>query len=412
MRLRHIPFGVASLLSIVCAVVPAGLIAADQKVANELQKQVSVDAGEGNRVADPQQTVLVIHGGAGVLDEDEMKVLGLKKEDYEQALGRSLATGFNLWKQDKSSVEVVEAAIRVLEDCELFNAGKGAAFTSDGRVELDAAIMEGEMTSADNPAKRDLGKMDPRKRAGAVAAVSHLKNPISAARAVMEMSDNRHVMLVGEGAENFALNDENRQRYQIQRVSNLYFWTDRRVTQIRSEFKKANIGITQQDLATIPVARNGSYGADRRFGTVGAVAVSAKKKIAVGTSTGGLANKLPGRIGDSPIIGAGTYADDRACGVSCTGTGEVFIRHAVAHDIVARMLYGKKNTAEAVRETVDALPDEDGGVGGLIALGPDGNPAFGMSKNSVGMYRGYVTRTGEIYVAVLKDDPFTRYTAK
>lgn len=412
MRCRLFQFFAASLLGLQSAIVCTVLSAADQSVLSVSQKTVSDDAGDVNRVAGLQRTVLVIHGGAGVLDDDEMKKEGLKKEDYEQALRKSLAVGFNLWKQDKSSVEVVEAAIRIMEDCELFNAGKGAAFNSDGRVELDAAIMEGDMTSGDNSAKSNLGKLDPRKRAGAVAAVSHVKNPISAARAVMEIPNSRHVMLVGEGAEVFVLSDENRQRYKIERVSNLYFWTDRRVTQIRSEFQKGEISVTQKDHSTLPVANTVSNRADHRFGTVGAVSVSKKKKIAVGTSTGGLANKLPGRLGDSPIIGAGTYADDRACGVSCTGTGEVFIRHAVAHDVVARMLYGRKNIADAVEETLDAIPDEEGGVGGLIALSPEGKHAFGFSKNSVGLYRGWVTEAGEIYVAVFKGDNFTRFTTE
>jgi beta-aspartyl-peptidase (threonine type) len=127
--------------------------------------------------------------------------------------------------------------------------------------------------------------------------------------------------------------------------------------------------------------------------------------LAVGTSTGGLTNKLPGRVGDTPVIGAGTYADNRACGVSCTGTGEVFIRHAVAHDVVARMLYGKTSVEEAARQTVEGLPDEEGGVGGLIALDKEGRHAFAMSARSAGMYRGYVTSEGEIYVAIYKEEP-------
>lgn len=338
-----------------------------------------------------QRTVLVIHGGAGVLDEVEMKKENLIRAQYEQVLCQALVAGYKLWKEEKSSVCVVEAAIRIMEDCELFNAGRGAALNSDGQAELDAAIMEGDMKAVENKA---LGKMDPRKRAGAVASVAHIKNPISAARAVMEMQESRHVMLVGEGAEVFALSNANASQFRIERVQNTYFWTDRRVKQVLSK-------TPDQASVTVPGLCK-SATADGRFGTVGAVSVSKNKKLAVGTSTGGLANKMRGRVGDSPIIGGGTYADDRACGVSCTGTGEVFIRHAVAHDIVAKMYYGRQTICQAVNEAINQLPDEIGGVGGLIALDPEGNHAFGMSPNSIGMYRGYVTESGEIYVAIYK----------
>jgi beta-aspartyl-peptidase (threonine type) len=148
---------------------------------------------------------------------------------------------------------------------------------------------------------------------------------------------------------------------------------------------------------------------DLRSGTVGAVAVK-DGRIAAGTSTGGLTGKILGRVGDSPLPGAGTYADDRACGISCTGTGEVFIRHAVAHDVIARMLHGKAPVADAARQAIDQLPDEEGGVGGLIALDREGHPAFTMSKRSVGMYRGQVTRTGEIQVALFRDEALRRMT--
>lgn len=325
------------------------------------------------------QTVLVIHGGAGVLTPAEMNAEGLDRGQYEQALAEALSVGYSIRNRaGKSSVDVIEAAIRVMEDSPLFNAGHGAALTIDGRAELDAAIMDGNMNSdGDN-----LGLADPRRRAGAVAAVTHIKNPISAARAVMEMEGSRHVLLVGEGAELFALSAANQQRYALQRVSNAYFWTDRRLKQIQSKIKpKLNKG------------------------TVGAVAVSDEGHIAAGTSTGGMAGKMTGRVGDTPLIGAGTYADDRACGVSCTGTGEAFIRNAVAHDVVSRMLYiPNTNVATAARDAIEQLPDEPEGVGGLIALDAKGNHAFGLSKNSH-MYRGWVTRDGKIYVQIDATDP-------
>lgn len=342
------------------------------------------------------KVVLVIHGGSGVLTEAEMEDAGVTREQYEQALAAALAAGYKaLMRKDGSSVDAVEAAIRVMEDSPLFNAGRGAAMNSDGRVELDAAIMEGRMDGQGE------GKKDPRKRAGAVAAVSHLKNPISAARAVMEMKESRHVLLVGEGAERFALSELNRGKFKIEEVSNLYFWTDRRVKQIREEFKSNHADASKGSVSVAPSL----HSPERRMGTVGAVACDVEKRlIAAGTSTGGLTNKLPGRVGDTPLIGCGTYADNRACGVSCTGTGEVFIRHAVAHDVVARMLYGRNSVDQSVAAAIAELPDEVGGVGGLIALDREGRHAFGMSKKSIGMYRGYATANGQFFVAIDSGD--------
>jgi beta-aspartyl-peptidase (threonine type) len=345
-----------------------------------------------DRAASPK-AVLVVHGGAGVLTAKEMAGeklddgTPLTRELFESALADALEAGHKAL-QSGLHLDAVEAAVRNMEDRGLFNAGRGAALTSDGQAELDAALMEGDMS----PSKRGPGKRDGRKRAGAVTGVTHVKNPISAARAVLEMKDSRHVLLSGAGAEAFVLNEENRRKYAIDRVSNVYFWTGRRVRQIRGAAAKE--GARRKGEADAP---------ERRFGTVGAVAVK-DGKLAAGTSTGGLTNKLPGRVGDSPLLGAGTYADDRACGVSCTGTGEVFMRHVVAHDVAARMLYKKLGVAEAAREAIDELPDESDGVGGLIALDAAGRPAFAMSKQSVGMYRGYVTAGGEVYVAIYRDE--------
>jgi beta-aspartyl-peptidase (threonine type) len=347
------------------------------------------------------KTVLVMHGGAGVLTEQEMSDWGITSDDFEQALAKALRAGHQVLQQGRTCVDAVETAIRSLEDAGLFNAGRGAAFNADGRVELDAAIMEGRMEGAGE------GKGDPRKRAGAVTGVAHIKNPISAARAVMETPDSPHVLLAGEGAEWFALGEANRQRYGIVKVSNVYFWTDRRLKQIRNELEQEAASDAHGALAP-GVGRPDRPRAEGRFSTVGAVALDAHQGLAAGTSSGGLTRKAPGRIGGSPVIGAGTYADDRACGVSCTGTGEVFIRHAVAHDVVARMLYGERSVADAARETIDALPDEEGGVGGLIALDRNGRHTFAMSPKSVGMYRGFVTQQGEVYVAIFADQPAKR----
>lgn len=350
---------------------------------------VGCDRDEPPSPPQPVKVILVLHGGAGVLSPDEMKAARrengepVTREDYEASLRKALTAGYAALKKGDNSIQAVEAAIRVMEDDELFNAGRGAALDEDGRASLDASLMEGLMTG------KGEGKTDPRKRAGAVAAVHHIKNPISAARAVLEMNDSRHVLLVGEGAESFALTDAMQKKYKIEKVPNSYFWTARRLQQIR-----AAQGDRVQKQSRI------SDSADQRFGTVGAVALDNRGVLAAGTSTGGLTNKMRGRVGDSPLIGAGTYADDRACGVSCTGTGEVFIRHAVAYDVVARMLYQKVPVEQAAQETIESLPDEHEGVGGLIALDQKGRVAFGMSKRSVGMYRGYVTENGDVYVAL------------
>lgn len=347
--------------------------------------------------------VLVIHGGAGVLTLDEMAGVTLEdggkltREHYESALAGSLQAGFDAMKAGgkNPSADAVEAAIRVMEDSELFNAGRGAALNHDGQASLDASMMEGTMGDATAE-----GKKDARKRAGAVAAVTHVKSPISAARAVMEMPEQRAVLLIAEGAELFALSEENRKRYAIERVSNVYFWTGRRLDGIRQAIQSET---SSRLKGALPGRR------ELRTGTVGAVAAKAGKIVA-GTSTGGLTGKILGRVGDSPLPGAGTYADDRACGVSGTGTGELFIRHAVAHEVVARMIHGKASVADAARATIDQLPDEDGGVGGLIALDRDGHAAFAMSARSVGMYRGQVTAAGEIQVALFRDEAPRRMT--
>jgi beta-aspartyl-peptidase (threonine type) len=333
-----------------------------------------------------ERAVLVIHGGVGVMTDAEMKAEGLTKQDFEKVLAEALRKGHAAMTASKNPADGVEAAIRVMEDSPLFNAGKGAVLTRDGRAELDAAIMEGTMTGT------GVGKRDPRKRAGAVTGLTHVKNPISAARAVMEMPESKHLFLAGVGAEDYVLVEDVRRKYAIEKVDNAYFWTPRRL-------KNYNVSRDEEAL------RSGAV-RDGRTGTVGAVALVDGKLVA-GTSTGGVSNKWPGRVGDCPVIGAGTYADDRACGVSCTGTGEVFIRHAVAHDVTARMRYKNDAVTVACRNAIDQLPDEDGGVGGLIALSASGEPAFVVSKNCDGMYRGMVTGDGVIKVASMMKEEWT-----
>jgi beta-aspartyl-peptidase (threonine type) len=344
----------------------------------------------------PPKVVLVIHGGAGVVSPAEMAKGPMENgrpvtaQEFENGLAASLEAGYRAL-QGKTSVDAVDAAIRSMEDCELFNAGRGSVFTHDGRVEMDAAIMSGRM---DGDAGTTVGKLDVRKRAGAVSGVTHVKNPISAARAVMEMPGGRHVMLVGDGAERYLLGETIAKQYRIENVSNVYFWTGRRVRDIREK------------LARDERTTEGPGRADLRFGTVGAVGLDSAGNLTAGTSTGGVNDKWTGRVGDAPILGAGTYADNRACGVSCSGTGEVFIRHAVAHDVIARMVYQKAGVAEAARAAMDQLPDEPGGVGGLIALDHDGRMTFAVSAKTNGIYRGYVTEAGDIYVATYAKDEY------
>jgi beta-aspartyl-peptidase (threonine type) len=312
------------------------------------------------------KVVLVIHGGAGPLPKAEMTPE--REKQYRRSLERSLRAGLAaLQRKHGTSLDAVEAAIRVLEDDPLFNAGRGAVFTHEGRNELDASIMEGKD-----------------RRAGAVAGVSVIKNPISAARAVMEKSP--HVLLAGRGAELFAT------RVGLEIVDPSYFWTLQRW----NELKKALEEEEKQK-------RTGRQGSERphgvpHYGTVGAVALDRAGNLAAGTSTGGMTNKRPGRIGDSPIVGAGTYADNEACGVSATGHGEFFIRYAVAHDIVALMKYKGLSVEKAADLVINDKLRKVGGEGGVIALDSHGHVA--MPFNSEGMYRGYITQDGTVQLAI------------
>ncbi|MBX7105881.1 MAG: isoaspartyl peptidase/L-asparaginase [Gemmataceae bacterium] len=283
--------------------------------------------------------VLAVHGGVGVPENLPPEKAKLYAADLEAALKAGLAA-----LKAGTHLDGVEAAIMVLEDSPRFNAGRGAVFTSDGTVELDASIMEGT-----------------KREGGAVAGVSRLKNPIRAARTVMTKSE--HVLLVGAGAERFATANG------CTEVSPTYFWTPERWEQLRKKTK---------------------------FGTVGAVARDSQGRLAAGTSTGGMTGKRPGRLGDSPILGAGTYADDRGAAVSCSGHGEVFIRQAVAHDLVARMRYQKLGVAEAAAGVFAEMPAEEGGVGGLIALDPKGRAVFHFDTD--GMFRGWITADGKVEV--------------
>ncbi len=310
------------------------------------------------------RAVLVIHGGAGTILRTQMTA-ELEKQ-YREALSRALQTGYSILKKNGTSLDAVEAVVRFMEDAPLFNAGKGSVFTHDGRNEMDASIMDGKT-----------GK------AGAVAAVTILKNPISAARAVMEKS--KHVMLAGRGAELFATEQG------LEIVDPSYFWTERRWKQLHDELRKEREGKQHSEIFN-PEGLT--------IGTVGAVAVDSQGNLAAATSTGGTTNKRFGRVGDSPVIGAGTFADNETCAVSGTGHGEYFLRYVVAYDVAALIKYKGLTPADASEQVIRKLKHV-GGEGGVIVLDRKGN--FAMPFNTAGMYRGYVGADGVPHVEIYGD---------
>ncbi|RVS51761.1 beta-aspartyl-peptidase [Citrobacter freundii] len=272
---------------------------------------------------------------------------------YIQALSDIVETGQRMLEDGRSALDVVTEAVRLLEECPLFNAGIGAVYTRDETHELDACVMDGNTLNA-----------------GAVAGVSHLRNPILAARLVMEHSP--HVMMIGEGAENFAIAQG------MERVSADIFSTPERYAQLLAA---RTAGETVLDHSASPLDEN------NKMGTVGAVALDMFGNLAAATSTGGMTNKLPGRVGDSPLVGAGCYANNASVAVSCTGTGEVFIRALAAYDIAALMDYGGLSLSEACERVVMEKLPALGGSGGLIAIDHEGNVA--LPFNSEGMYRAW-----------------------
>ena len=306
--------------------------------------------------------LLVIHGGAGVERKD---FSAAEERAARAALTEALRQGHQALIAGKPALDAVTAAITVLENDPTFNAGRGAVFTHDGKNELDASLMDGATL-----------------RAGAVAGVHTVKNPILLARAVMEHSP--HVMMVGQGAELFAAEQK------IELVDPSYFRTEKRWEQLQRALKEEAAGQTHVDLETA-----------KHFGTVGAVALDGQGKLAAGTSTGGMTNKRYGRVGDSPIIGAGTYASDQ-CAVSGTGWGEYYIRLSVAHEICARMKYLKETPAQAGEEVIVKRIPELGGDGGGIVLSADGKAA--MPFNTEGMYRGWIGADGVPHVAIFADE--------
>jgi beta-aspartyl-peptidase (threonine type) len=315
--------------------------------------------------------LLVIHGGAGTILKSEMTPE--KEKAYQEGLNEALKVGNAILQKGGTALDAVEAVVRVLEDNPLFNAGKGAVFTNEGKNELDAAIMDGKTL-----------------KAGSVAGLSTVKNPISLARAVMEKSE--HVMMVGAGAEKFAKQNG------IEIVDPSYFYTEARWKTLEKAKKEDSIKIADTTKRS-SIGQPGNK--DYKYGTVGAVALDRHGNLAAATSTGGMTNKRFGRVGDVPIIGAGTYANNQTVAISCTGWGEYFIRLVMAKTISDMMEFGKLSLKNASNEMVMKKLPALGGDGGLIAVDKDGN--FAMPFCTSGMYRGYITNTGKTEVKIYKE---------
>jgi L-asparaginase / beta-aspartyl-peptidase len=328
------------------------------------------DTTDGQRPA----YALVLHGGAGALKRAEMTPE--KEKAYHAALDSALSIGEAVLRSGGSALDAVEKTINYLEDNTLFNAGRGAVFTHEGKNELDASIMDGSTL-----------------KAGAVGSVTTVKNPITLARAVMEKSP--HVLLTGRGAEQFAVENG------VQTVDPKWFFNQERWDVLQDLLKEEAEKSGKKDHLKLMYNDPGyPRHADHKFGTVGCAALDKAGNLAAGTSTGGMSNKRWNRLGDTPIIGAGTYAANDACAVSCTGHGEFFIRNAVAHDVWALMSYKGLPLEEAADQVINKKLVQQGGEGGLIAVDRNGN--ITMPFNSEGMYRGYVKANGERKTAIYK----------
>ncbi len=329
-------------------------------------------APAGSQHANLEQTMdtqqkkigLVIHGGAGTMDRS--KITPDREKLYREGLERALQAGYEILKRGGTSIDAVEASVRSMEDNPLHNAGKGAVFTSAGTNELDSAIMDGKTL-----------------KAGAVASVKHVKNPVQLARYVMEKT--AHVMVVGEGADALA------KEAGMEIVEQKYFFTQERWDALQR--------VKDGQSAAAKAGKQYIISDEDLHGTVGAVALDQAGNLAAATSTGGMTDKRPGRIGDSPIIGAGTYANNQTCAVSGTGDGEYFIRSAVGHDISALMEYRGMSLKEAAQTVLDKVA-KLGGTGGLIAIDKEGNVA--LPFNTSGMYRGYIDANGKAVVEIYK----------
>lgn len=314
---------------------------------------------------------LVIHGGAGTITKDT--ITPEQEKEYKEKLTEALNAGYAVLNSGGTSIEAVQKSINVMEDSPLFNAGKGAVFTHDGRNELDASIMDGKT-----------------RKAGAVAGVTTVKNPINAAIAVMEKSP--HVMMVSNGADLFA------KEQGLTIVDPSYFRTEHRWQQLQKAIEKEQVVLDHDGKTAALFVDPMMY--DYKYGTVGAVALDQHGNLAAGTSTGGMTNKRYGRVGDSPIIGAGNYADNETVVVSATGSGEMFIRTLTAFNIAAQVKYKNLPLEEAAQNALDEVKAIDGS-GGVIVLDKTGN--YTMSFNSEGMYRGTIGNDGKPVVAIYKE---------
>lgn len=312
---------------------------------------------------------IVIHGGAGTILKENMSAS--LEAAYKAKLKEAISVGHEILKNGGTSLEAVTHTINVMEDSPLFNAGKGAVFTHEGSNELDASIMDG-------------GTLD----AGAVAGIKHIKNPIDLARDVMQKSE--HVMLYGSGAEEFA------QTLGYKMMDTSYFYTKNRYESLQRVLKKEKSKNEKKVSFEDPFIKNS------KFGTVGCAALDKHGNLAAGTSTGGMTNKRWNRIGDAPIIGAGTYANNTTCAVSSTGWGEYFIRSVVAYDISAVMEYKGMSLQDAAREVIQKKVPALGGDGGIVAIDKDGNVA--MEFNTAGMYRASMNSEGELVIGIYKEN--------
>ena len=311
---------------------------------------------------------IVIHGGAGTIARE--RLTADLEGAYNKKLEQSVRAGHDILSAGGTSVDAVVAAVTVMEESELFNAGVGSVFTHEGTVEMDAAVMEGRLLNA-----------------GAVAGIKHVRNPVQLARAVLKHSP--HVLLTGEGAEVFAAE----QGFKL--VENSIFYTDRRRKQLQQVLRQAagQPRISEDDDIFMALK-------DKHYSTVGAVAIDRHGDIAVSTSTGGMTNKRFGRIGDTPVIGAGTYADNNSGGISATGHGEFFIRAAVAHDICARAMYKQISLQQAADEVITDKIANMGGSGGVIGIDSDANIV--ISFNTSGMYRAWIDKDSRRGTAIFR----------
>ncbi len=323
---------------------------------------------EEGKIANTERPIAIaIHGGAGTITRENMSPE--REEQFRQALTYATEAGYVVLENGGSAVDAVQAAIQLMEENPIFNAGRGAVYTYEGRHELDASIMLGETGEA-----------------GAVAGVSTVKSPIAAARAVMEQS--RHVMLSGSGADEFA------RHVGLEQVSNTYFNTSERYEQLQ----RALENIRERERTGDHIAFVKNWDSAFNMGTVGAVALDSSGNLAAGTSTGGMTAKRWGRIGDAPVIGAGTWADNESCAVSATGHGEYFIRYHVAADICSRVKYQGKSIEQAGNEVIHNILMPLGGTGGVIIVDNKGN--ISMPFNTEGMYRASKSNRNELSVGI------------